>query len=82
MRALERVVRGGYDLGALGSTDEAATFYSSLGWERWRGPTFALTPNGVIRTASDDGSIFVLPANARLDLDGEITCDWRDGDAW
>src|SRR5438270_4145380 len=40
MRALERVVRGGYDLGALGSTDEAATFYSSLGWERWRGPTF------------------------------------------
>lgn len=82
MRALETVVRGGYDLGALGATDEAVGFYASLGWKPWRGCTFALTPRGIVRTAEEDRSIFVLPVNAPLDLDGEIACDWRDGDLW
>src|SRR4051812_46381624 len=50
MEALERVVRRAYDLGALGATDEAADFYASRGWCRWRGPTSALTPAGIERT--------------------------------
>ncbi|HYY73356.1 MAG TPA: GNAT family N-acetyltransferase [Solirubrobacterales bacterium] len=82
MEALERVVRGAYDLGALGATAAAAKFYAARGWERWRGPTSALTPKGIIRTEEDDGSIYVLPAAVPLDLSGELTCDWRDGDVW
>lgn len=82
MDALERVVRGGYDLGALGATDAAADFYAVRGWQRWRGMTSALTPNGVVHTADDDGCIYVLPVAARLDLAGELTCDWRGGDLW
>ena len=34
------------------------------------------------RTRDDDGHIYVLPVEARLDLFGELTCDWRDGDLW
>jgi aminoglycoside 2'-N-acetyltransferase I len=82
MEALERVVRGAYLLGALGATDEAARFYMARGWQPWRGPTSALTPSGVERTEQNDGGIYVLPVAAPLDLSGELTCDWRDGDVW
>nr|WP_312885607.1 GNAT family N-acetyltransferase [Lipingzhangella halophila] len=82
MGALERVVRGGYDLGALSSTEEALGFYAALGWKLWLGPSSALTPDGVVRTQEDDGGIHVLPGTVALDLTGELTCDWRDGDLW
>jgi aminoglycoside 2'-N-acetyltransferase I len=82
MEALERVVRGAYELGALGAADEAAEFYAGRGWELWRGPTSALTPTGIRRTEQEDGSIYVLPVAVPLDLSGELTCDWRDGDVW
>lgn len=83
MDALERVVRGGYDLGALGASDEAASFYAARGWQLWRGHSWALTPYGIRRTADEDGCIYVLPtATTALDLDTDLTCDWRDGDVW
>ena len=80
--AIERVVRGAYDVGALGATDEAVPFYAARGWTRWRGPTSALTPTGIARTEDADGAIFVLPVTLGLDLSGELTCDWREGDVW
>ncbi len=82
MEALERVIRGAYDLGALGATDEAKPLYAGRGWRRWRGPTSALTPTGIVRTPAEDGSIYVLALEHPLDLDGELTCDWREGDVW
>jgi aminoglycoside 2'-N-acetyltransferase I len=82
MDALERLIRGAYDLGALGATDDGERLYEARGWQRWRGPTSAITPTGVIRTEAEDGFIFVLPGAAELDLAGELTCDWRDGDVW
>jgi aminoglycoside 2'-N-acetyltransferase I len=82
MAALERVARSAYDLGALGATDEGADFYAARGWTRWEGPTSALTPAGIERTAAEDGAIFVLPLSVPLDLSAELTCDWRDGDVW
>jgi aminoglycoside 2'-N-acetyltransferase I len=82
MDALERVIRDAYDLGALGATDIAADFYAARGWERWRGETYALTPSGTQRTPDEDDSVFVLRLAVPLDLTGELTCDWRDGDVW
>ena len=82
MREIERVIRGAYEIGVLGSTEMALPFYEACGWQRWRGTTWALTPGGLVRTADEDGGILVLPVSAPLDLGGELTCDWRDGDAW
>jgi aminoglycoside 2'-N-acetyltransferase I len=48
----------------------------------WQGPSSALTPTGIERTEEEDGGIFVLPLVVPLDLFGELTCDWRDGDVW
>ena len=82
MDALERVIRGAYDLGALGASDEAVALYAGRGWQQWQGPSSALTPDGIRRTEDDDGGIYVLPGAVALDLDGELTCDWRGGDVW
>jgi aminoglycoside 2'-N-acetyltransferase I len=82
MDALERVVRGAYELGALGATDAGAAFYVSRGWQLWQGPSSALTPAGIKRTEEEDGCIYVLPGEVALDLSSELTCDWRDGDPW
>lgn len=82
MEALERVLRGGYELGALGATDDGAAMYTARGWQLWRGPTSALTLSGIVRTPDADGAVYVMPVTAELDLAGEITCDWRDGDVW
>ncbi|MBW3593667.1 MAG: GNAT family N-acetyltransferase [Actinobacteria bacterium] len=81
MKALERVIRGAYELGALSAGEDAAGFYARLGWMRWRGPTSSLTPAGIVRTEDEDGGIYVLPL-VPLDVHGELTCDWRDGDVW
>ena len=79
---LEEVVRGAYDLGALGATDDGAALYAARGWQRWRGPTSVLGPAGTVRTPDDDGAVLVLPGAVPLDLDGSLTCDWRDGEVW
>jgi aminoglycoside 2'-N-acetyltransferase I len=82
MRELERLVRGGYDLGALSTSEAARALYRGRGWRPWLGTTWALTPDGVIRTADEDGSTLVLGGPARLDLTGDLVCDWREGDLW
>ena len=81
MAALEDVVRGAYPLGALSASEDALEFYAARGWRRWRGRTFTMTPTGVVRTDEEDDGIFVLPV-VPLDLAGDLTCDWRDGDVW
>jgi aminoglycoside 2'-N-acetyltransferase I len=82
MGALERVIRGAYDLGALGSTEAALGFYAARGWTAWAGALRALTPDGVVPTPGEQGGILVLRAGVPLDLAGDLTCDWRDGDVW
>ncbi|MFJ1766109.1 GNAT family N-acetyltransferase [Amycolatopsis sp. NPDC088138] len=75
---------GGYEAGALSASTAGAPLYAARGWQLWRGPTFALTPSGIQRTADDDGAVYVFPGRAPLDLDldGELTADWRAGDVW
>ncbi|WP_326945237.1 GNAT family N-acetyltransferase [Amycolatopsis sp. NBC_01307] len=75
---------GGFEVGALSASTVGRPLYESCGWQQWRGPTFSLTPSGIQRTEDDDGSVYVFPGRAPLDLDldGELTADWRAGDVW
>ncbi|MGI8448416.1 MAG: GNAT family N-acetyltransferase [Streptosporangiaceae bacterium] len=82
MDAAERIIRGAYEVGALGSTDAGAAFYAARGWLRWLGPCSALTPDGILRTPGEEGSIYVLPVAIPLNVSQELTCGWREGDAW
>ena len=80
--ALEQVLRGAYQLGALHATEAGRPIYRSRGWLPWQGPTSVLAPAGLTPTPADDGSIFVFPLGADLDTAGEITCDYREGTVW
>jgi aminoglycoside 2'-N-acetyltransferase I len=82
MAALERVIRSAYQLGALGASPEGGLLYASRGWQLWRGPSSALTPDGIRRTADKDGIIYVLPVSVPLDVSAGLTCDWRPGSVW
>ena len=82
MESLEEAMRGAYDLGALSATAEAAELYAARRWLLWEGETAVLGPAGVVPTEDDDGSVLVFPLGVALDLAGELTCDWRDGDVW
>ncbi|MDY7105790.1 MAG: GNAT family N-acetyltransferase [Actinomycetota bacterium] len=80
--ALEAVIAGGYELGALASTDEGLALYRRRGWLPWRGRTSAMTPAGIRRTPDGDDCVHVFPLDTPMDLDGELVCDWREGDVW
>ncbi|WP_345749139.1 GNAT family N-acetyltransferase [Streptomyces sp. ODS28] len=79
MAEVERLVRGGYELGALCASEEAIDFYLGRGWQRWSGPNSALMPDGPEAT---DEEVFVLPVAPGLVPEGPLACDFRNGDVW
>jgi aminoglycoside 2'-N-acetyltransferase I len=81
MAALERLAPA-YQLLALSSSTEGLPLYQARGWQLWRGPSAVMSPEGLVPTPGDDGSIFVFAAETDLDLEGSIACDWREGDVW
>jgi aminoglycoside 2'-N-acetyltransferase I len=82
MAELERIIQAAYPLGALGASPEGALLYAARGWQQWQGPTSAMTPDGITRTADLDGAIYVLPLSVQVDLTGDLTCDYRPAALW
>ena len=82
MAVLERIVRSGYQLGALGASLDGARLYESRDWQRWPRPSSVLSPDGIRRTPRSDGFLYVLPVSIPVDVTGELTCDWRPGAVW
>ena len=82
MEPLERIIRDAYELGALGATELGARLYLARGWKRWQGKTWALTPEGIVRTPEEDRDIYVMEVATPLDLAGDLVCDWRAGEVW
>ncbi|MDQ3576501.1 MAG: GNAT family N-acetyltransferase [Actinomycetota bacterium] len=82
MAALEEIIQGGYEIGALSTSEAAFGFYASRGWQLWTGTASVLSPRGLVRTPEEEGGIYLLPMSARLAAGGDLACDWRDGDVW
>ena len=82
MGVLERVIRRAYEIGALGASDEGAAFYAGRGWQLWTGTASVIGPAGVERTGEEEDCIYVLPLGVELEADGDLACDWRNGDVW
>src|ERR1035437_1225257 len=82
MREVNAYIAAGFELGALGTGQNA--FYERLGWVTWRGPTSVRAPEGSRRTPDEDGYILVLatPASPPLDPAAPLNWDRRLGDAW
>lgn len=82
MTAASRVVRTGFEMGALSTGSPG--FYARLGWELWRGPVYVRHGAGLVRTPEEDGGVMVLRfgPSAAVDLAAPIACDARAGDDW
>jgi aminoglycoside 2'-N-acetyltransferase I len=82
MRESGRLIHAHFELGGLSTG--LPDFYARLGWELWRGPTYARSSEGMQRTAEDDGGVMILRTGATEDLDLTLplTCEWRAGDIW
>lgn len=66
-----------YDLAALSTGSPA--FYANLGWERWSGPTFVRTAEGLLPTP-DEGICILRTGRtpAWLDPAAPLSCNERD----
>ena len=60
----------------------AARLYASRGWQLWRGPSSALTPDGIRPHPGYGGIIYVLPVSVPVDVSAELTCDFRPASLW
>ena len=82
MRELERVIRGGYELGALSASSMAQGFYRARGWQPWTGTASVLAPGGLQRLPGEEDGIHLLPVTVTPSPGGDLACDWRAGDPW
>jgi aminoglycoside 2'-N-acetyltransferase I len=82
MASLEPVIRAAYEIGALSASDAGVPLYEQRGWLRWQGTASVITANGIEQTPGEEDCIFVLPATAQVDLNGDLACDWRTGEVW
>lgn len=82
MAALEEVIGRAYVLGALSASADGARLYEGRGWAVWGGRIGALSPEGPVRLADEEGSTYVWlpPGGALEDPAGRLDFDWRDGD--
>ena len=82
MEEAAAVIERDFDLGALSTGKHG--FYERLGWERWRGPTFATDGVDRVRTPGDDAGVMVrrFGLSADVSLHAAITCEGRSGDDW
>jgi aminoglycoside 2'-N-acetyltransferase I len=82
MLRVAEFIEAQFDIGALSSGKPA--FYEKLGWTRWRGATWCRQAGRLVRTADEDGGVFVLPTRhgPPVDSDGDIAVEWRTGDVW
>jgi aminoglycoside 2'-N-acetyltransferase I len=81
MRSAAQFISQHFQIGALSGAPDS---YEKLGWIRWRGPTWCRGERGLSRTADEDGGVFVLPtpSSPPLDLEADISVEWRRGDVW
>ena len=83
MESVERLATGGFELGALASSEEGTALYRRRGWTPWQGPLAALTPRGPIPTPDEQVFVLSTPTTPMsVDPTDKLTCDWRRGDLW
>ena len=80
----QAISREGYELAALCPAE--TRLYEHLGWEYWRGQLFvreprpsAAKPDRLVATPEERIMIMRLPASPELDLDLDLSVEWRPG---
>jgi aminoglycoside 2'-N-acetyltransferase I len=82
MQAVRALIASDFEMGALATGNHG--FYERLDWEPWRGPTYAQSPTGRMRTSESDGNVMILRTYRTFDLPTHtpLICEWRPGKVW
>jgi hypothetical protein len=82
MRQLHaHIAAQGFDLGGL--SPFSVDYYARLGWERWRGPLAIRSETGLQPSPSDECAMILrLPKTPALNLDAQLSAEWRRGELW
>jgi aminoglycoside 2'-N-acetyltransferase I len=82
MRQLHaHIAAQGFDLGGL--SPFSVDYYARLGWERWRGPLAIRSETGLQPSPSDECVMILrLPKTPALNLDAQLSAEWRRGELW
>ena len=82
MQAVRTLIGSDFEMGVLATGDPG--FYARLDWEPWRGPTYAQSLTGRVRTSESDGSVMILRTYRTYDLPTHtpLVCEWRPGKVW
>jgi len=79
MRAIHAEIQD-FDMGGLSPSDDR--WYARLGWERWQGPLFIRTADGLLPTLGEVVMILRLPRTPKFDLTAPLSAEWRQGELW
>ena len=79
MRRLASAIRD-FEMGGLCPAEPM--LYTKIGWVFWQGPLFIRTPDGLIPTPDASVMILRLPKTPPLDLNLDLSAEWREGELW
>jgi len=69
-----------FDMGGLSPSDYR--WYARLGWEKWQGPLFVRTIDGLLPPPEGGVMVLRLPRTPILDLKAPLSIEWREGELW
>lgn len=82
MGALERIVTGAYEIGALSASAEGRGLYEARGWWEWTGAVGTYGPDGVVALPEEDPPLLWGAPAVPFDPAHPLLIEWRDGDVF
>jgi len=80
---MRKLVEEIQDFDIAGLAPFSVDYYAKLGWKLWRGAMFERKDDVLIASdLSERVMIYRLPKTPLLDLDAEISIEWRVGEVW
>ena len=79
MKKIAREIKD-FDVGGLSTG--LYGFYSRLGWMLWRGPLSVRKNDELIPTPGDTVMVLLLPKTPKIDINKQLSIEWRDGELW
>ena len=69
-----------YRLAALSPAD--SDYYERLGWVLWEGELLIRQADAIIATPDDVVMVYRLSNSPVLDVEGDLSAEWREGELW
>ncbi len=80
---MERIAIEVQEYELAGLSPFSVSYYGRLGWEKWTGPLFIRTAEGLERSPEDEVVMILRLRNTpEFDLSQSLSAEWRKGELW